>query len=92
MPQLAALRRLRPAGMRSGFFAPPDFAGDPKHFAETDMKKALDFLKRFAFVFHGRGWKKGFEPSTFGTTIRHSNQLSYIHHLIRYISRIGVQR
>ena len=28
-----------------------------------------------------QGWKKGFEPSTFGTTIRHSNQLSYIHHL-----------
>ena len=27
------------------------------------------------------GWKMGFEPTTFGTTIRHSNQLSYIHHL-----------
>ena len=23
----------------------------------------------------------GFEPTTFGTTIRHSNRLSYIHHL-----------
>ena len=28
------------------------------------------------------GWKMGFEPTTFGTTIRHSNQLSYIHHMI----------
>ncbi len=28
------------------------------------------------------GWKKGLEPSTFGTTIRRSNQLSYIHHVI----------
>ena len=37
------------------------------------------------------GWKKGFEPSTFGTTIRHSNQLSYIHHLDP-VSRIGVQK
>ena len=33
------------------------------------------------------GWKMGFEPTTFGTTIRHSNQLSYIHHIIRF--RIG---
>lgn len=32
----------------------------------------------------------GLEPTTFGTTIRHSNQLSYIHRMIRF-SRIGVQ-
>lgn len=25
------------------------------------------------------GWKMGFEPTTHGTTIRYSNQLSYIH-------------
>ena len=27
------------------------------------------------------GWVKGFEPSTPGTTIRCSNQLSYTHHI-----------
>lgn len=35
---------------------------------------------------HLLGWKKGLEPSTFGTTIRRSNQLSYIHRLTRYKS------
>ncbi len=25
----------------------------------------------------------GLEPTTFGTTIRHSNQLSYTHHIVR---------
>ena len=34
------------------------------------------------------GWKMGFEPTTFGTTIRHSNQLSYIHHL-DLVAQIG---
>ena len=33
--------------------------------------------------FQSEGWKMGFEPTTFGTTIRHSNQLSYIHHTVR---------
>ena len=28
------------------------------------------------------GWVKGLEPSTPGTTIRCSNQLSYTHHII----------
>ena len=36
------------------------------------------------------GWKKGLEPSTFGTTIRRSNRLSYIHRVIR-VRRIGMQ-
>ncbi len=26
------------------------------------------------------GWMTGFEPATSGSTIRRSNQLSYIHH------------
>ena len=26
----------------------------------------------------------GFEPTTLGTTIRYSNQLSYTHHLVRF--------
>ncbi len=29
------------------------------------------------------GWVKGLEPSTPGTTIRCSNQLSYTHHMAR---------
>ncbi len=27
------------------------------------------------------GWEKGLEPSTHGSTIRYSNQLSYTHHV-----------
>ena len=30
---------------------------------------------------YGMGWVKGLEPSTPGTTIRCSNQLSYTHHI-----------
>ena len=28
-----------------------------------------------------KGWKMGLEPTTLGTTIRCSNQLSYVHHV-----------
>ena len=41
------------------------------------IKKPLSNAKRFIKF----GWKMGFEPTTFGTTIRHSNRLSYIHHI-----------
>ena len=34
------------------------------------------------------GWEMGFEPTTLGTTIRYSNQLSYTHHLFR-LTEIG---
>ena len=35
------------------------------------------------------GWKMGFEPTTLGTTIRYSNQLSYIH---RFRSQKYIQK
>ena len=51
-------------------------------FAPIYNKKSLANARLSNF-----GWKMGFEPTTFGTTIRHSNRLSYIHHIIRF--RIG---
>ncbi len=33
------------------------------------------------------GWVKGLEPSTSGATTRHSDHLSYTHHIIWYASR-----
>ena len=47
---------------------------------KVEMKKPPSLRKAVLFV----GWKTGFEPATSGTTIQHSNLLSYIH-------RLGVQ-
>ena len=35
-----------------------------------------------------QGWKMGLEPTTFGTTIRRSNRLSYIHHFVFVLAKI----
>ena len=41
-----------------------------------NKKRDAFFLRLYAY-----GWKMGLEPTTHGTTIRYSNQLSYIHRL-----------
>ena len=37
---------------------------------------AVEGIKKRAYYRHASGWDVGFEPTTFGTTIRRSNQLS----------------
>lgn len=46
------------------------------------MEMTLYNKKRGSFEPLFSGWEVGFEPTTHGTTIRYSNQLSYTHHLI----------
>ena len=40
---------------------------------------------------HKMGWVKGLEPSTPGTTIRCSNQLSYTHHITDVVRLKGLE-
>ena len=39
-----------------------------------------DLIALIYFVAIATGWVEGFEPSTFGTTIRRANQLCHTHH------------
>jgi hypothetical protein len=45
----------------------------------ADDKKEQGAREGALFTF-ATGWKMGLEPTTYGTTIRRSNLLSYIHH------------
>jgi hypothetical protein len=50
-------------------------------FIETGFIRQLAIKKAPETRSLSFGWKMGFEPTTPGTTIQCSNQLSYIHHL-----------
>ena len=56
----------------------------------TDTKKGYHCYDNphFQYFTLFMGWKMGLEPTTLGTTILYSNQLSYIHHL-DLITQIG---
>ena len=53
--------------------------------AKQHINKTDDLKKSSALQF--MGWKMGFEPTTLGTTILYSNQLSYIHHIDLFPNR-----
>ena len=67
-------RRQRPMPYR---LATPPYS---RHKREVPVKNALRPCRCSASR-NNMGWVKGLEPSTLGTTIRCSNQLSYTHHI-----------
>ncbi len=74
----------------SFFTSPPEFQTEP--FIPTCASKLGGGHKKQEDVLRHPhvqkfGWKMGFEPTTLGTTILYSNQLSYIHHLICFPNR-----
>ena len=50
---------------------------------KSNTKKTPEISREFYI-----GWKIGLEPTTFGTTIRRSNRLSYIHHFCFCVAKI----
>ena len=67
-------RRQRPMPYR---LATPPYS---RHKREVSVNNALRPCRCSASR-NNMGWVKGLEPSTLGTTIRCSNQLSYTHHI-----------
>ena len=74
----------------------PDNVGDNSILNENSLSKSIAPLfslerhtlshrirkqKKRTFQSSFLGWKMGLEPTTNGTTIHYSNQLSYVHHL-----------
>ena len=57
------------------------FIGDPAGIRTPDTLLKRQVLCRLSYWIKNMGWVKGLEPSTLGTTIRCSNQLSYTHHI-----------
>lgn len=51
------------------------------------IKKACLTIQKLDRLLVVLGWKIGLEPTTFGTTIRRSNQLSYNHHFAFALQR-----
>ena len=64
-----------------------DSADEAARLSKWRNKKAAAVREAAAFLLLIPGCQVGLEPTTFGTTIRHSNQLNYWHHIY-----LGLQR
>ena len=62
----------------------------PYHLATSQSGKDAEDRELFPIP-RSMGWDKGLEPSTPGTTIRCSNQLSYTHHIIHLARQEGFE-